>query len=112
MACSMSSVQATQQQARFFFDRPTDCGHACGIVVWVLLLLPQEWDVQQLCYEVDVEPYARTRDAAINQLAASAGVQVSAHVSHTLYVSDSTVFVGLRVALFPVRMRDGCGHNQ
>jgi cryptochrome len=43
--------------------------------------------VQQLCYEVDVEPYARTRDAAINQLAASAGVQVSAHISHTLYVS-------------------------
>jgi hypothetical protein len=43
--------------------------------------------VQQLCYEVDVEPYARTRDADINQMAAAAGVQVSAHVSHTLYVS-------------------------
>lgn len=42
--------------------------------------------MQQLCYEVDVEPYARTRDAAINQLAATAGVEVSAHVSHTLYV--------------------------
>lgn len=42
--------------------------------------------MQQLCYEVDVEPYARTRDAAINQLAAAAGVEVSAHVSHTLYV--------------------------
>ena len=61
--------------------------------VCVLLLLycnllpgPQEWNVQQLCYEVDVEPYARTRDAAINQLAAAAGVEVSAHVSHTLYV--------------------------
>jgi hypothetical protein len=47
----------------------------------------QEWGVQQLCYEVDVEPYARARDNSINQMAAAAGVQVSAHVSHTLYVS-------------------------
>lgn len=44
--------------------------------------------MQQLCYEVDVEPYARTRDAAINQLATAAGVEVSAHASHTLYVSE------------------------
>jgi hypothetical protein len=43
--------------------------------------------VQQLCYEVDVEPYARSRDNTVNQMAAAAGVQVSAHVSHTLYVS-------------------------
>jgi cryptochrome len=43
--------------------------------------------VQQLCYEVDIEPYARTRDAAVDALAEAAGVQVSAHVSHTLYVS-------------------------
>lgn len=46
--------------------------------------------MQQLCYEVDVEPYARSRDTTINQMAAAAGVQVSAHVSHTLYVSSWT----------------------
>lgn len=57
------------------------------LAMWCVL---QEWNVQQLCYEVDVEPYARTRDATINQLAAAAGVQVSAHVSHTLYVSFLT----------------------
>lgn len=51
----------------------------------------KEWNVQQLCYEVDVEPYARTRDAVISQLAAAAGVEVSAHVSHTLYDTDELV---------------------
>lgn len=50
--------------------------------------------MQQLCYEVDVEPYARTRDAAVNQMAAAAGVQVSAHISHTLYVSLTRHFLG------------------
>jgi cryptochrome len=48
----------------------------------------QEWDVQQLCYEVDVEPYAKSRDAAVGVMAAEAGVDVSPCVSHTLYVSD------------------------
>uniref|UniRef100_A0A383VLE2 Photolyase/cryptochrome alpha/beta domain-containing protein n=1 Tax=Tetradesmus obliquus TaxID=3088 RepID=A0A383VLE2_TETOB len=48
----------------------------------------KEWDVQQLCYEVDVEPYAKSRDAAVGQLAAAAGVAVSASVSHTLYDTD------------------------
>jgi deoxyribodipyrimidine photolyase len=48
----------------------------------------QEWQISQLCYEVDVEPYAQTRDAAINQLAAQAGVAVAPFVSHTLYVSE------------------------
>jgi cryptochrome len=47
----------------------------------------QEWNVQQLCYEVDVEPYAKGRDAAVGRLAAEAGVAVSPCVSHTLYVS-------------------------
>lgn len=47
----------------------------------------QEWRVAKLCYEVDSEPYARSRDAAVRELAAAAGVAVSAHVSHTLYVS-------------------------
>jgi hypothetical protein len=49
----------------------------------------QEWDIQQLCYEVDIEPYATTRDAAIGEAAKAAGVKVSPFVSHTLYVSTS-----------------------
>lgn len=46
----------------------------------------QDWQVTQLCYEVDVEPYARARDQQVARVAADAGVLVSAHVSHTLYV--------------------------
>jgi hypothetical protein len=34
-----------------------------------------------------VEPYAKARDATVAQLAQAAGVHVSAHTSHTLYVS-------------------------
>lgn len=49
----------------------------------------QQWEINQLCFEVDVEPYAKRRDVAISQLATAAGVSVSSHVSHTLYVSMS-----------------------
>ncbi|KAF6258816.1 6-4 photolyase [Scenedesmus sp. NREL 46B-D3] len=45
----------------------------------------QEWGVHQLCYEVDVEPYAKSRDAAVASMAAEAGVAVCPCVSHTLY---------------------------
>ena len=31
-----------------------------------------EWDVQRLAYEMDIEPYAKSRDSEINQLAAQA----------------------------------------
>lgn len=44
--------------------------------------------MHQLCYEVDVEPYAKSRDAAVASMAAEAGVAVCPCVSHTLYVSD------------------------
>lgn len=46
-----------------------------------------DWGITQLCYEVDVEPYALRRDAAIAALATGAGVEVAPFVSHTLYVS-------------------------
>ena len=52
-----------------------------------MVSLVQEWHITQLCYEVDVEPYAQTRDATINQLAVQAGVAVAPYISHTLYVS-------------------------
>ena len=44
----------------------------------------QDWDVQRLAYEVDIEPYAKTRDAEINGLAATAGVEVLTRCGHTL----------------------------
>ncbi|KAK9831428.1 hypothetical protein WJX81_004006 [Elliptochloris bilobata] len=45
----------------------------------------QEWGVTRLCFEVDTEEYARTRDLRVCELAAQAGVDVSTCVSHTLY---------------------------
>ncbi|GFR42357.1 hypothetical protein Agub_g3052, partial [Astrephomene gubernaculifera] len=51
----------------------------------------QEWGVHKLCFEMDTEPYARTRDARVRQLAEEAGVEVHAAVSHTLYDTDMLV---------------------
>ncbi|EDW02770.1 cryptochrome-2 [Drosophila grimshawi] len=45
----------------------------------------ERWQVQLLTYETDIEPYAVLRDAAVQQLAASQGVKVDTHCSHTIY---------------------------
>jgi deoxyribodipyrimidine photolyase len=42
--------------------------------------------ITHLCFEADVEPYAKARDAAITAAAAAAGVEMSVHTSHTLHV--------------------------
>ena len=47
------------------------------------------WDVQRLAYETDIEPYAKSRDAEINQLAATAGVELVTRVGHTLCDPDA-----------------------
>jgi cryptochrome len=54
----------------------------------------KDWSISQLCFELDTEPYARSRDATVRQLAAAAGVEVKSPVSHTLYVS---VWRGVRL---------------
>ncbi|KXZ45826.1 hypothetical protein GPECTOR_50g620 [Gonium pectorale] len=36
----------------------------------------KEWGVHKLCYELDTEPYAKSRDERVRQLAADSGVQV------------------------------------
>ncbi|GLI71222.1 hypothetical protein VaNZ11_016339 [Volvox africanus] len=51
----------------------------------------REWDITHLCFEIDTEPYARTRDARIQQLAEEAGVQVQTAISHTLYDTEMLV---------------------
>ena len=47
----------------------------------------QEWGITRLCYEVDTEPYAKSRDETVHRLATEASVEVRACISHTLYVS-------------------------
>ncbi|WIA38442.1 hypothetical protein OEZ86_001766 [Tetradesmus obliquus] len=94
-----SSYKVGVNRYNFLLECLTDLDQslrALGSQLLVLRGTPQdvfprifkEWDVQQLCYEVDVEPYAKSRDAAVGQLAAAAGVAVSASVSHTLYDTD------------------------
>ncbi|KFZ65689.1 Cryptochrome-1, partial [Antrostomus carolinensis] len=43
------------------------------------------WRTTRLTFEVDTEPSARRRDAAVAELAAQHGVEVIQEVSHTLY---------------------------
>ena len=45
----------------------------------------QEWNITQLTFEEDPEPYGKERDHAICALAAEFGVQVVIRSSHTLY---------------------------
>ncbi len=51
----------------------------------------KKWNVVQLTYEVDTEPYAKARDKKINELAKENGVEVVTRVSHTLYDVDSVI---------------------
>ncbi|KAG1670815.1 hypothetical protein FOA52_003406 [Chlamydomonas sp. UWO 241] len=57
----------------------------------VLPRVMREWHIKQLCFEVDTEPYALARDVRVRELARGAGVEVSAHVSHTLYDTSELV---------------------
>eukprot|EP00111_Clytia_hemisphaerica_P021300 TCONS_00062708-protein len=47
--------------------------------------LIKNWNVQKLTYEIDTEPYSKIRDKKVDELAAEYKVEVSSHVSHTLY---------------------------
>ncbi|KAL6116676.1 cry1 [Pungitius sinensis] len=51
----------------------------------------EEWNISHLSYEYDSEPFGKERDAAIKKLARKAGVEVTAHVSHTLYDPDKII---------------------
>ncbi|EDQ87586.1 uncharacterized protein MONBRDRAFT_27108 [Monosiga brevicollis MX1] len=49
----------------------------------------KEWKVTRLTYELDTEPYARVRDAAINDLAKKHNVEVIAEAGHMLHDPES-----------------------
>jgi cryptochrome len=44
-----------------------------------------EWGITRLTFEVDIEPYAKQRDAEISELAKQANIEVVSCTSHTLY---------------------------
>lgn len=47
-----------------------------------------KWRVKRLTFELDIEPYARKRDAIVEQLARKYNVEVIQKVSHTLYNTE------------------------
>ena len=48
-------------------------------------ILFKDWNVKKLTFEVDTEPYAKTRDGEIIELAEKHSVTVVSKVSHTIY---------------------------
>lgn len=48
----------------------------------------KDWNISQLTFECDSEPFGKERDAAIKKLATEAGVEVVSRISHTLYDLD------------------------
>lgn len=68
----------------------------CGSRLFVLKgrpmdMLPslfKEWDITRLSFEVDCEPFRKSRDAVITGLAKESGVEVISRVSHTLYDTE------------------------
>ena len=69
----------------------------CGSRLFVLKGRPMEllpslfkkWDITRLSFEVDCEPFRKSRDAVITGLAKQSGVEVISRVSHTLYDAEA-----------------------
>nr|QXF69111.1 6-4 photolyase [Pohlia nutans] len=57
----------------------------------VIPALLTKWQINELCYEFDTEPYAQSRDAEIKKLASKSGVEVFSPVSHTLFNPVDTI---------------------
>lgn len=57
----------------------------------VLAQLFREWGVSRLTYEYDTEPYSRSRDQRVSELAEEHGVEVVYKISHTLHDIDRSV---------------------
>lgn len=58
----------------------------------------EEWQVEHLTYEADIEPYARQRDILVDKQAKKFNVKVVTMVSHTLYNPDLIIQKNLGVA--------------
>jgi cryptochrome len=64
----------------------TSFGNPCsGLLNISFPKLFKQWEITHLTFEVDIEPYAKERDAEIKSLAEKLGVEVITCVSHTLY---------------------------
>ena len=57
----------------------------------ILPQLFQKWGVSRMTYEYDTEPYSRSRDLKVSELAKEHGVEVVYKISHTLHDVDRSV---------------------
>ncbi|KAG1970170.1 cryptochrome-1 [Pimephales promelas] len=57
----------------------------------VLPKLFEKWEITRLTFEVDTEPYSRSRDEEVMKLAKEYGVEVIPKISHTLYNIDRII---------------------
>ncbi|KAK3872383.1 hypothetical protein Pcinc_022528 [Petrolisthes cinctipes] len=55
----------------------------------------EDWKVQKITWEVDTEPYARSRDEKVEKLARECGVKVVSLVGHTLYNTEKIIATNL-----------------
>ncbi|NXC78535.1 CRY2 protein, partial [Anhinga anhinga] len=94
-----SSSRAGAIARRFLLDALRDLDgnlRKMGSRLFVVRGCPEEvfprlfhaWGTTRLTFEVDTEPPARQRDAAVAELAARHGVEVIQEVSHTLYDTE------------------------
>ncbi|NWY61672.1 CRY2 protein, partial [Chionis minor] len=94
-----SSSRAGANARRFLLDALRDLDgnlREMGSRLFVVRGCPEEvfprlfhaWGTTRLTFEVDTEPPARRRDAAVAKLAAQHGMEVIQEVSHTLYDTE------------------------
>ena len=57
----------------------------------VLPQLFKKWGVSRMTYEYDTEPYSRSRDLKVSELAKAHSVEVVYKISHTLHDIDRSV---------------------
>ncbi len=82
LAFLLESLQNLDQQLRSYGSRLIVLQ---GRPLQVLEKILTEWQIGQLCFERDTEPYAVERDGQITAIAKACGVQVQTPTSHTLY---------------------------
>jgi len=57
----------------------------------VLPKIIEDWGISKLCFEADTEPYAKARDAKVEEMANELGVKICSPTSHTLYDPEALV---------------------
>ncbi|XP_057837998.1 (6-4)DNA photolyase isoform X1 [Cryptomeria japonica] len=57
----------------------------------VIPQLLEQWSIQKLCFEFDIEPYAQKRDNCVKEYASKLGVDVFCPVSHTIFSPEEII---------------------